>query len=259
MAAKIDPIVTIIISYSHWQQGLYTILCDEQLTCYKSVHRSALQRAILAVTLSPMIEHVTKQRSGMMPSSLEGQFLIAMPSLKGPYFERSVVYLCSHSEDGAMGLVVNHVSKQITFPDLLRQVDVLSEDEDMINLPHPLNSMHVLDGGPVDQGRGFVLHSADYKLEASTLAVSDDICLTATVEILRALAEGHGPSSALLTLGYAGWSPGQLEDELQNNSWLTCNADRSLLFECAPEHRYEASLKMLGIDLSMLSSEAGHA
>ncbi|WP_320144695.1 YqgE/AlgH family protein [uncultured Cohaesibacter sp.] len=206
-----------------------------------------------------MIEHVTKQQSSMMPSSLEGQFLIAMPNLKGPHFERSVVYLCSHSEDGAMGLVVNHVSTQITFPDLLRQVDILSDDEDMINLPQPLQNMDVLDGGPVDQGRGFVLHSADYQLEASTLAVSSEICLTATVEILRALAEGKGPSSALLTLGYAGWSPGQLEDELQNNSWLTCDADRSLLFECAPDQRYEAGLKLLGIDLSMLSSEAGHA
>lgn len=211
------------------------------------------------VTFIAMIEHVTKQQSSMMPSSLEGQFLIAMPNLKGPHFERSVVYLCSHSEDGAMGLVVNHVSTQITFPDLLRQVDILSDDEDMINLPQPLQNMDVLDGGPVDQGRGFVLHSADYQLEASTLAVSSEICLTATVEILRALAEGKGPSSALLTLGYAGWSPGQLEDELQNNSWLTCDADRSLLFECAPSQRYEAGLKLLGIDLSMLSSEAGHA
>ncbi|WP_319530946.1 YqgE/AlgH family protein [uncultured Cohaesibacter sp.] len=194
-----------------------------------------------------------------MPSSLEGQFLVAMPSLKGPHFERSVVYLCSHSQDGAMGLVVNQVSTQITFPDLLRQVDILGENEDMINLPMPARGMHVLNGGPVDQGRGFVLHSSDYKLESSTLAVSDEICLTATVEILRALAEGRGPKSALLTLGYAGWSPGQLEEELQSNSWLTCSADSSLLFDCTPEDRYERSLKLMGIDLSMLSSEAGHA
>nr|WP_321458556.1 YqgE/AlgH family protein [uncultured Cohaesibacter sp.] len=206
-----------------------------------------------------MSKQETKHQTGMMPSSLEGQFLIAMPNLKGPHFERSVVYLCSHSEDGAMGLVVNHISTQITFPDLLRQVDILKEDEDIINLPLPLQSMEVLDGGPVDQGRGFVLHSADYQLGTSTLAVSDDVCLTATVEILRALAEGRGPQSALLTLGYAGWSPGQLEDELQSNSWLTCSGDRSLLFECAPQHRYEAGLKMMGVDISMLSSEAGHA
>ncbi|WP_316859380.1 YqgE/AlgH family protein [uncultured Cohaesibacter sp.] len=195
----------------------------------------------------------------MIPSSLEGQFLVAMPSLKGPFFERSVVYLCSHSDDGAMGLVVNHISDQITFPDLLRQVDILGDDEDMINLPAPVRSMDVLDGGPVEQGRGFVLHSSDFKLESSTLSVSDDICLTATIEILRAMAEGRGPSSALLTLGYAGWSPGQLEEELQNNSWLTCKADRGLLFECAPKDRYERSLAMMGIDLSMLSHEAGHA
>ena len=198
-------------------------------------------------------------KAGMLPSSLEGQFLVAMPNLKGPHFERSVIYMCSHSEDGAMGLVVNQISSQITFPDLLRQVDVLDDEEDMINLPMPARRMHVLDGGPVDQGRGFVLHSADYKLESSTLAVSDDICLTATVEILRALAEGRGPSSALLTLGYAGWSPGQLEDELQNNSWLTCDADSSLLFDCDPGERYDRSLALMGIDLSMLSSDAGHA
>lgn len=206
-----------------------------------------------------MVDLGRHMKRSTLPSSLEGRFLVAMPSLKGPYFERSVVYLCSHSEDGAMGLVVNQVSTQITFPDLLRQVDILDDDEDMINLPMPARSMHVLDGGPVDQGRGFVLHSADYKLASSTLDVSDDICLTATVEILRALAEGRGPRSALLTLGYAGWSPGQLEDEMQSNSWLTCDADSSLLFECAPEDRYDRSLALMGVDLSMLSSEAGHA
>ena len=195
----------------------------------------------------------------MMPASLEGQFLIAMPSLKGPYFERSVIYLCSHSSDGAMGLVVNHVSDQITFSDLLRQVDVISDEDEPINLPPPARSMHVLNGGPVDQGRGFVLHSADYMLESSTLPVSDNICLTATVEILRALAEGRGPRSAILTLGYAGWSAGQLEEELQNNSWLTLDADSSFLFDCAPEKLYAESLSLMGIDLSMLSSEAGHA
>ena len=206
-----------------------------------------------------MVDLAEHEKKTVLPSSLEGQFLVAMPNLKGPYFERSVVYICSHSEDGAMGLVVNQVSTQITFPDLLRQVDILDDGEDTINLPMPARAMHVLDGGPVDQGRGFVLHSSDYKLESSTLAVSDDIFLTATIEILRALAEGRGPKSALLTLGYAGWSPGQLEDELQNNSWLTCEADSKLLFECEPEERYDQSLALMGIDLSMLSSEAGHA
>ena len=206
-----------------------------------------------------MIDLVEIDNNNGMASSLEGQFLVAMPSLKGPFFERAVVYLCSHSDDGAMGLVVNQISSQISFPDLLRQVDILSEDDESINLPHPASSMQVLNGGPVDQGRGFVLHSADFKLESSTLDVSDDICLTATVDILRALAEGSGPQSALLTLGYAGWSPGQLEEELQSNAWLTCSADSSLLFECETELRYERSLELMGIDLSMLSSEAGHA
>ena len=206
-----------------------------------------------------MVDLVEQDKNGLLPSSLEGQYLVAMPTLKGPFFERSVVYLCSHSDDGAMGLVVNHISSQITFPDLLRQVDILGDDDQQINLPQPARSMQVLNGGPVDQGRGFVLHSADFKLESSTLDVSDEICLTATIEILRALAEGSGPQSALLTLGYAGWSPGQLEEELQSNSWLTCSADSSLLFECEPEQRYERSLELMGIDLTMLSSEAGHA
>lgn len=200
-----------------------------------------------------------KKKDDLLPSSLEGQFLVAMPSVKGPHFERSVIYLCSHSTDGAMGLVVNQVSSHITFPDLLRQVEVLDEGNDAINLPLPARDMHVLDGGPVDQGRGFVLHSNDYILESSTLAVADDICLTATVEILRALAEGRGPRSAVLTLGYAGWSAGQLEEEMQSNSWLTCQADSSLLFDYKPEERYDQSLSLMGVDLTMLSSETGHA
>lgn len=194
-----------------------------------------------------------------LPSNLEGQFLVAMPSVKGPHFERSVVYICSHDKQGAMGLIVNQVSDQITFPDLLKQIDILGESAGAISLPSPARRMQVLDGGPVDQGRGFVLHSGDYVLKDSTLQVANDICLTATIEILRALAEGTGPSSALLTLGYAGWSAGQLEEELQNNSWLTCEPDSSMLFECAPEDLYDRSLDVMGIDLSMLSSDVGHA
>ena len=208
---------------------------------------------------SSMTDLGTTKADFALPSSLEGQFLVAMPNVKGPFFERSVIYMCSHSDDGAMGLVVNQISSQITFPDLLKQVDVLEEGDEAINLPSPAKSMDVLEGGPVDQGRGFVLHSNDYMLESSTLAVADDICLTATVEILRALAEGRGPRAALLTLGYAGWSAGQLEEEMQSNSWLTCSADSSLLFDCAPEDRYDRSLAMMGIDLSMLSSDTGHA
>ncbi|MCV6547810.1 MAG: YqgE/AlgH family protein [Cohaesibacter sp.] len=197
--------------------------------------------------------------SSPLPSNLEGQFLVAMPSVKGPHFERSVVYICSHDAQGAMGLVVNQVSNQITFPDLLKQIDILGESAGAISLPAPARKMQVLDGGPVDQGRGFVLHSGDYVLKDSTLEVANDICLTATIEILRDLAEGTGPSSALLTLGYAGWSAGQLEEEMQNNSWLTCQAEPNILFKCAPEDLYDRSLALMGIDLSMLSSDVGHA
>ncbi|MCT4656861.1 MAG: YqgE/AlgH family protein [Cohaesibacter sp.] len=206
-----------------------------------------------------MVELGNKTRETLLPSNLEGQFLVAMPTVKGPYFERSVIYICSHSTEGAMGLIVNQVSDQITFPDLLKQVEILGEDAGSISLPSPARQMQVLDGGPVDQGRGFVLHSSDYILEQSTLPVANNICLTATIEILRALAEGTGPKSALLTLGYAGWSAGQLEEEMQNNSWLTCDADSAVLFECSPEDLYDRSLDLMGIDLSMLSSETGHA
>jgi putative transcriptional regulator len=201
----------------------------------------------------------TNTGSSQLTSNLEGQFLVAMPSVKGPHFERSVVYICSHDTQGAMGLIVNQVSNQITFPDLLKQIDILGESAGAISLPSPARSMQVLDGGPVDQGRGFVLHSGDYMLKDSTLRVANGICLTATIEILRALAEGTGPRSALLTLGYAGWSAGQLEEELQNNSWLTCEAEASMLFECAPEELYDRSLDLMGIDLSKLSTDIGHA
>ena len=184
--------------------------------------------------------------------------LIAMPGMEDERFARSVVYLCAHSEDGAMGIVVNKPAAQISFMDLLIQLDVIPSDEP-ITLPPPADKMLVHRGGPVETGRGFVLHSADYYIEKATLPIDEDVCLTATLEILKAIAEGRGPDNALLALGYAGWAPGQLETEIQANGWLHCRADESLLFSMDLESKYDGALGRLGIDPVMLSSDAGHA
>jgi putative transcriptional regulator len=157
-----------------------------------------------------------------------------------------------------MGIVVNQPAANINFPDLLVQLEVIPA-ADLIQLPRRVNIVKVLKGGPVETGRGFVLHSADFFIENSTLPIDEGICLTATLDILKAIARGDGPASALLALGYAGWAPGQLESEIQENGWLHCSADPELIFGADIEGKYEKALKKIGIDLGMLSSEAGHA
>ncbi|MGR7995546.1 YqgE/AlgH family protein [Xanthobacter sp. ZOL 2024] len=189
---------------------------------------------------------------------LDGQMLIAMPTLRDDQFARSLVYVCAHSAEGAMGIIVNQLASHIDFGDLLVQLDVVPAAERIL-LPKSAGAVKVLKGGPVETGRGFVLHSADYFVENSTLPIDDGICLTATLDILKAIAGGSGPRSAVLALGYAGWAPGQLEAEIQANGWLNCPADQDLIFGRAIEGRYDAALKKLGIDPAMLSSEAGHA
>ncbi len=189
---------------------------------------------------------------------LDGQMLIAMPAMSDERFARSVIYVCAHSTEGAMGIVVNHPAQNIKFPDLLVQLDVIPASE-RIQLPVQAEDVKVLKGGPVETGRGFVLHSADFFIENSTLPIDEGICLTATLDILKAIARGNGPASAILALGYAGWAPGQLEQEIQQNGWLHCAADRELIFGGDIEHKYERALRKIGIDLGMLSSEAGHA
>jgi putative transcriptional regulator len=184
--------------------------------------------------------------------------LIAMPSMRDERFTRSVIYVCAHSSEGAMGIVVNQPAANINFPDLLVQLEVIPA-ADLIQLPRRAGTVKVLRGGPVETGRGFVLHSADFFIENSTLPIDDGICLTATLDILKAIARGDGPASALLALGYAGWAPGQLEMEIQENGWLHCPADPELIFGGDTEMKYEKALKKIGIDLGMLSSEAGHA
>ncbi len=191
-------------------------------------------------------------------SYLDGQLLIAMPTMSDPRFERSVIYVCAHSEDGAMGIIVNQAADHIGFTELLRQLDVIGEGEE-IRLPDAVNAMKVHVGGPVETGRGFVLHSADWFVENSTLPIDDGICLTATLDILKAIAHGQGPMNSLLALGYSGWAPGQLESEIQANGWLHCSADPRIVFGGDLSTKYDLALRKIGIDPGFLASEAGHA
>jgi len=189
---------------------------------------------------------------------LDGQLLIAMPLMSDPRFARSVVYLCAHSEEGAMGLIINQRAPHISFPDLLERLGIVrSETEDDRSRDILSKSIHV--GGPVETGRGFVLHSSDYFANDSTLPIEDGVCLTATIDILKAIAAGEGPDQAILALGYAGWSPGQLENEIQANGWLNCPADPDLIFDPDLESKYTRAFAKIGIDPSHLVSDAGHA
>src|ERR1700742_937520 len=189
---------------------------------------------------------------------LDGQMLIAMPAMQDERFARSVIYMCAHSSEGAMGIVVNHPAPHISFADLLVKPDLIPA-KDKIQLPTTAGGVTVLKGGPVETERGFVLHSADFFIENSTLPIDEGICLTATLDILKAIARGAGPASAILALGYAGWAPGQLENEIQHNGWLHCDADPDLIFGDDVEEKYDRALRKIGIDVGMLSNEAGHA
>lgn len=189
---------------------------------------------------------------------LDGQMLIAMPSMRDERFARTVIYMCAHSTEGAMGIVVNQPARDINFAELLVKLDVIPQ-ADVIQLPSRAGGVRVLKGGPVENTRGFVLHSADFFIEDSTLPIDDGVCLTATLDILKAIASGAGPQSAVLALGYAGWGAGQLENEIQENGWLHCAADTELIFGTEVETKYDRALRKIGINPAMLSSEAGHA
>ena len=189
---------------------------------------------------------------------LDGQLLIAMPATGDPRFSRSVIYVCAHSSEGAMGIIINQRAPNISFAELLEQLKIVPT-EDRISLPSAMNAMDVHLGGPVETGRGFVLHSADYFKADSTLPINDSVCLTATIDILRDIAKGSGPTQALLALGYAGWAPGQLEDEIQSNGWLNCPANPELVFDPAVDRKYNRALDSLGVDPSHLVSDSGHA
>ncbi len=181
---------------------------------------------------------------------LTGQLLVAMPGMQDPRFVKTVIFMCAHSADGAMGLVVNRVIDSLTFPDLLEQLNIDSEHVD--------ERISVHFGGPVESSRGFVLHSPDYVREA-TLVVDERVALTATVDILKAIAAGGGPVRSLLALGYSGWGPGQLDSEIKANGWLHVDADDDLVFGTDMESKWEQAMGKLGIDPRMLSDSAGHA
>lgn len=199
-----------------------------------------------------------KRRRKRGEGYLDGQLLVAMPLMTDRRFARSVIYLCAHSDEGAMGLIINQRASHISFPDLLERLGIpASTGEEGIS--NELLGMSVHVGGPVETGRGFVLHTADYFSDDSTLKIDDTVCLTATIDILKAIAGGKGPHRSILALGYAGWSPGQLESEIHANGWLNCEADADLVFDPDLESKYQRALAKIGIDPSFLVSDAGHA
>ena len=187
---------------------------------------------------------------------LDGQFLIAMPGMFDSNFARTVIYICAHSPAGAMGFVINR-PQSITFPDILLHLNMIDQN-DAIMLPADISNFLIQTGGPVETGRGFVLHSDDYTNESS-IPVSDDVCLTATLDIVRAISAGQGPRRAALMLGYAGWGAGQLEGEISSNGWLNCPASEDLIFDRHLDDKYERALALMGVTPAMLSTEAGHA
>jgi len=182
---------------------------------------------------------------------LEGKLLIALPGMGDPRFEKSVIFMCAHSADGAMGIIVNKPIEQLRFRELVQRLDLKLTD----NTPN----FPVLFGGPVEHGRGFVLHSSDYTDDGATMPVQKEVSLTATMDILRVLADGGGPARALFALGYAGWGPGQIENEIRSNGWVHCDADSAILFDFDLDRKWRKALLKLGIDAAALSSEAGRA
>lgn len=195
-------------------------------------------------------ETAESQEDWQAEASLTGQFLVAMPSMADPRFARTVIYLCAHGPEGAMGLVINKPMPTIRFPDLLEQLGIEAGRE--------AEAMRVHFGGPVESGRGFVLHSADFMREG-TMMVDSAVALTATIDVLRAIANGAGPRQHLLALGYAGWGPGQLDVEIQANGWLQVPADAAILFDEDLSTKWERAIAKLGITPAMLSADAGHA
>lgn len=187
---------------------------------------------------------------------LNGQLLLAMPSMTDPRFAGAVIYICTHSEEGAMGLVINKLCDNIDFPDLLKQLNIDCTETTKSDMT--LSDITLHEGGPVESGRGFILHSADY-VQETTLIISETIALTATIDILTAIACGDGPQDYLIALGFCGWSRDQLENEILRNSWLTIEADDELVFRTELDLKLPRALAKLGVDISMLSSQFGTA
>ncbi|WP_274425059.1 YqgE/AlgH family protein [Chelativorans sp. YIM 93263] len=202
------------------------------------------------------MEPNTGATSSFSEGTLQNHFLVAMPGMRDERFSGSVIYLCAHGDDGAMGLIINR-TQQLGFTDVLVELGIVERSQS-IRLPAPARNMAVRSGGPVDRSRGFVLHSGDYVVDSS-MAVSEHICLTATVDILRDISSGRGPRQALMALGYSGWGAGQLEAEIAENGWLACPATPELLFENEVDSLYDRILGSMGIDPTHLSHLTGHA
>jgi putative transcriptional regulator len=198
-----------------------------------------------------MIERMGDTSNPIEANFLEGQILIAMPGMQDPRFAKTLVYLCAHSSDGAMGLIVNKRADGLKLKDLFGKLG--------IPIGSFMGKAPVHYGGPVETGRGFVLHSSDYNSGDATLQVDEQTSMTATLDILHAMAMNKGPDKAIVALGYAGWAPGQLEAELQHNGWLACAADAELLFGEDEDAKWDKALAKLGIHPSMLSATGGRA
>lgn len=182
---------------------------------------------------------------------LEGRFLIAMPGIGDSRFHRSVIFICAHSDEGAMGLIINQPSDGLSFDDLLGQLNIETDEGTSSRAPIKI-------GGPVESSRGFVLHSTDYG-EDGALEIEGGYRLTGTVDILRDIAQGKGPSQHMIALGYTGWAPGQLEQELQQNGWLSCEAEADLIFDADDKAKWVQALSKLGISPELLSAGGGTA
>ncbi len=182
---------------------------------------------------------------------LEGKLLIALPGMADPRFEKTVIFMCAHSLEGAMGVIINKPVEGMGFQDLVTRLG--------LNVTAQTPDFPVLYGGPVETGRGFVLHSGDYESPDSTMPVLEDVSLTGTLDILRAMADGRGPEKAIFALGYAGWGAGQIENEIRSNGWIHCDADTAILFDANIAGKWTGALRKLGIDVSSLSIHAGRA
>lgn len=201
-----------------------------------------------------MLKDLGRKKTGQGAPYLSGQLLLAMPGMGDPRFQRAVIFVCAHDEKGAMGLVINQPLPGLKFTQLLARLQISAEAKaelEEVNIP-------VMSGGPVENTRGFLLHSAEFR-QSDTVQVNDTVCVTGTVDALRAIASGKGPRHMLFVLGYAGWGPGQLDDEIRQNAWLTVEADANLLFHATPEEKWDLAASKLGVDPAMLSGAAGRA
>ncbi len=187
-----------------------------------------------------------------MDNYLTGKLLLAMPSMSDTRFERAVIFICAHDEQGAMGLVINNALRDVAFTDMLEQIDLISD------IKIDLSKFPVMNGGPVDSDRGFLLHSHEYSKD-DTVNVNDEYGVTGTIDALREVVGGDGPDKMLFILGYAGWSAEQLDQELQQNAWLVADADPSLIFDTPLEEQWMSAVRALGVEPAMLSSAAGRA